>query len=73
MVGWIATLFRITCIVEFFCLFLPTRKTASYDETRDNRRMDEGCLVTFDFSKNKQDKEPELVEVNGKRVFEVVV
>lgn len=35
--------------------------------------MDEGWLVTFDFSKNKQDNEPEWVEVNGKRVFEVVV
>ena len=37
------------------------------------RGMDEGYLVTFDFSKNKQDKEPEWVEVNGKRVFEVIV
>ena len=37
------------------------------------RGMDEGYLVTFDFSKNKQDKEPEWVEVNGKQVFEVVV
>ena len=37
------------------------------------RGMDEGYLVTFDFSKNKQDKVPEWVEVNGKRVFEVVV
>ena len=36
------------------------------------RGMDEGYLVTFDFSKNKQDKEPEWVDVNGKRVFEVV-
>ena len=37
------------------------------------RGMDEGYLVTFDFSKNKQDKEPEWVEVNGKRMFEVIV
>ena len=37
------------------------------------RGMDEGYLVTFDFSKNKQDAEPQWIEWNGKRVFEVVV
>ena len=37
------------------------------------RGMDEGYLVTFDFSKNKEDKEPEWIEWNGKRIFEVVV
>lgn len=37
------------------------------------RGMDEGYLVTFDFSKNRESKEPQWVEVNGKRIFEVVV
>ena len=37
------------------------------------RGMDEGYLVTFDFSKNKQDTEPQWVEWNGKRIFEVIV
>ncbi len=37
------------------------------------RGMDEGYLVTFDFSKNKQDVEPQWIEWNGKRIFEVVV
>ena len=37
------------------------------------RSMDEGYLVTFDFSKNKQDSEPQWIEWNGKRIFEVVV
>ena len=37
------------------------------------RGMDEGYLVTFDFSKNKQDAEPQWIEWNGKRIFEVVV
>ena len=37
------------------------------------RGMDEGYLVTFDFSKNKQDAEPQWNEWNGKRIFEVVV
>lgn len=37
------------------------------------RGMDEGYLVTFDFSKNKQDTEPQWIEWNGKRIFEVVV
>ena len=37
------------------------------------RGKEEGYLVTFDFSKNKQDKEPEWVEVNGKRIFEVTI
>ena len=37
------------------------------------RGMDEGYLVTFDFSNNKQDAEPQWIEWNGKRIFEVVV
>ncbi len=37
------------------------------------RGMDEGYLVTFDFSKNKQDIEPQWIEWNGKRIFEVIV
>lgn len=37
------------------------------------RGMDEGYLVTFDFSRNKQDAEPQWTEYNGKRIFEVVV
>ena len=37
------------------------------------RGMDEGYLVTFDFSKDKQDTEPQWIEWNGKRIFEVVV
>ena len=37
------------------------------------RGKGEGYLVTFDFSKDKHHSEPEWVEVNGKRVFEVVV
>ena len=37
------------------------------------RGMDEGYLVTFDFSKNKQDVEPQWIEWNGKRIFEVIV
>ena len=36
------------------------------------RGMDEGYLVIFDFSKNKQDAEPQWIEWNGKRIFEVV-
>jgi hypothetical protein len=37
------------------------------------RKMDEGYLVTFDFSKNKQNAEPQWIEHNGKRIFEVVI
>ena len=37
------------------------------------RGLEEGYLVTFDFSKDKVDKEPEWIEWNGKRIFEVVV
>ncbi len=37
------------------------------------RGMNEGYLVTFDFSKNKQDVEPQWIEWNGKRIFEVIV
>ena len=37
------------------------------------RGMDEGYLVTFDFSKNKQDVEPQWIGWNGKRIFEVIV
>jgi hypothetical protein len=37
------------------------------------RGKDEGYLVTFDFSKNKEEKEPEWIECNGKRIFEAVI
>jgi hypothetical protein len=37
------------------------------------RGMDEGYLVTFDFSKNKQDTEPQWIEWNGKQIFEVII
>ena len=37
------------------------------------RGMYEGYLVTFDFSKNKQEAEPQWIEWNGKRIFEVIV
>lgn len=37
------------------------------------RGMDEGYLVTFDFSKEKRDAEPHWTEWNGKRIFEVIV
>ena len=45
------------------------------------RGLEEGYLVTFDFSKDKavtfptsqEDAEPEWIEWNGKRIFEVVV
>lgn len=37
------------------------------------RGMDEGYLVTFDFSKNRSTAEPQWLDVNGKRIFEAVV
>lgn len=37
------------------------------------RGLEEGYLVTFDFSKNKQDTEPQWIDWNGKRIFEVIV
>ena len=37
------------------------------------RGKEEGYLVTFDFSKDKQDVEPQWIEWNGKRIFEVIV
>ena len=37
------------------------------------RGLDEGYLVTFDFSKNKQDVDPQWIDWNGKRIFEVIV
>ena len=39
----------------------------------DTRGMTEGYLVTFDFSKNKHDAEPQWIDWNGKRIFEVIV
>ena len=36
------------------------------------RGIEEGYLVTFDFSKNKEDVEPQWIEWNGKRIFEVI-
>lgn len=29
--------------------------------------------MTFDFSKNKEDAEPQWIEWDGKRIFEVIV
>ena len=43
---------------------------ASYLETRG---LEEGYLVTFDFSKNRKAIEPQWLEVDSKRIFEVVV
>lgn len=37
------------------------------------RGMDEGYLVTFDFSKDKKDAEPQWIEWNEKRIFEVII
>lgn len=37
------------------------------------RGLTEGYLVTFDFSKNRQATEPQWLEVNGKRIFEVII
>ena len=37
------------------------------------RNMDEGYLVTFDFSKDKHEAEPQWIEWNGKRLFEVII
>lgn len=37
------------------------------------RNIPEGYLVTFDFSKDKQDADPQWIEWNGKRIFEVIV
>ena len=43
---------------------------ASYLATRN---MEEGYLVTFDFSKNKKDAEPQWIEWNGKRLYEAII
>ena len=43
---------------------------ASYLETRGK---DEGYLITFDFSKNKPDVEPQWIEHNGKRLYEAII
>ena len=37
------------------------------------RNMNEGCLVTFDFSKDKKVTEPQWIEWNNKRLFEVII
>ena len=37
------------------------------------RGMGVGYLVTFDFSKNKHDAEPQWIDWNGKRIFQVIV
>ncbi len=37
------------------------------------RGLNEGYLVTFDFSKDKQYADPQWIEWNGKRFFEVIV
>jgi len=43
---------------------------ASYLSTRN---MEEGYLITFDFSKKKHDIEPQWIDWNGKRLFEVII
>ena len=35
--------------------------------------MGEGYLVTFDFSKDKHDTEPQWIDWNGQRIFEVII
>ena len=35
--------------------------------------LEEGYLVTFDFSKNKVESEPHWIEHNGKRLFEAII
>ena len=35
--------------------------------------MQEGYLVTFDFSKGRQPSDPQWIEWNGKRIFEAIV
>lgn len=37
------------------------------------RGKNEGYLVTFDFSKDKHDSEPQWIEHDGKRIFEVII
>ena len=37
------------------------------------RNMDEGYLMTFDFSKDKKVTEPQWIDWNGKKIFEVIV
>jgi hypothetical protein len=43
---------------------------AAYLETR---HTEEGYLVTFDFSKNKQETKPQWIEWKGKRILETVI
>jgi hypothetical protein len=42
-------------------------------EYLSSRGQNKGYLVTFDFSKTRQDKDPEWVEVGDKRIFEVII
>ena len=37
------------------------------------RGMKDGYLITFNFSKNKQETEPRWIEWNGKNIFEVII
>ena len=37
------------------------------------RGKEEGYLITFDFSKDRHDAEPQWTEHRGKRIFEVVI
>lgn len=37
------------------------------------RNKEEGYLVTFDFSKNKHDTEPQWIDHNGKRIYETII
>ena len=43
---------------------------STYLKTRD---MEEGYLVTFDFSRDRQEAEPQWINWNGKRIFEVII
>ena len=57
----IATFDQLGTTITTFSAYLATRG------------MTEGYLVTFDFSKDKHDAEPQWIDWNGKRIFEVIV
>ena len=49
---------------------MSARALSAYLATRN---MNEGYLVTFDFSKDKKVTEPQWIEWNNKRLFEVII
>lgn len=71
----------VTCGREEFIVELKIWRGDKYEQTGREQLSEylatcgkvEGYLVSFDFSKAKHDAEPQWLEVNGKRVFEVVV